>query len=176
MTRVAIAVEGWNAEAAVGFALAARKFASSVLLSSGRETVDGKDEIEVMTLGPEPGEEVLMAVDGRDEKDAFNALLARLLGVIETPKDTLAAVTGPGRVDQEKAAMPPRRYTAEVAALDVEEVAPVLPRRRPATSAWKPRKTSAARRKKRGRADRKPEPKARKKPTKTKRHPRPRKK
>lgn len=125
MTRVAIAVEEWNAEAAIGFALAAREFASSVTLSSSRETVDGKDEIEVMTLGPEPGEEVLMAVDGRDEKDAFNALLARLLGVIAAPKDRLAAVTGPDTVVRKKSAKVPRRRVAEIAALDVEEVAPV---------------------------------------------------
>ena len=125
MTRVAVAVEGWNAEVAIGFALAARKFASSVTLSSSRETVDGKDEIEVVTLGPEPGEEVLMAVDGKDEKEAFETLLARLLGVIAPPKDRLAAVTGPDTVGRKKTAKTPRRRVAEVAALDVEEVAPV---------------------------------------------------
>lgn len=126
MTKVAVAVEGWNAEAAVGFALAARKFASSVTLRSSRETVDGKDEIEVMTLGPEPGEEVLMAVDGRDEKDAFDALLARLLGVIEPRKDGIAAVNGPVTAGRKKTATPRRRRVAEIAALDVEEVAPVM--------------------------------------------------
>jgi len=100
MTRVAVAVEGWNAEAAVGFALAARKFASSVLLTSSREAVDGKDEIDVVTLGPEPGEEVVMAVDGRDEKDAFAALLARLLSVIERPEHNLCAVLGQNKTGQ----------------------------------------------------------------------------
>lgn len=124
LTKVAVAVDGWNAEAAIGFALAARKFASSVTLTSSRETVDGKDEIEVMTLGPERGEEILMAVDGSDEKEAFMELLASLLGVIEPQKDRTAAVNGPDTLDRKKTAKPPRRRLAEVAALDVEEVAP----------------------------------------------------
>lgn len=85
MTRVAVAVEGWNAEAAIGFALAARRFASAVTLSAGAETVDGKDDIEVLTLGPEPGEEAVLTVKGDDEREAFTVLLARLLSVIERP-------------------------------------------------------------------------------------------
>jgi phosphotransferase system HPr (HPr) family protein len=124
LTKVAVAVEGWNAEAAVGFALAARKFASSVTLTSNRETVDGKDEIEVMTLGPERGEEVLLAVDGRDEKEAFDTLLAGLLGVIEPHKNRLTTVIGTEAARGRESTKPPRRRIAEIAALDVEEVAP----------------------------------------------------
>jgi len=155
MTRVAVAVEGWNAEAAIGFALAARRFTSAVTLSAGTETVNGKDEIEVMTLGPELGEEVLMSIDGKDEKEAFKALLAGLLGVIESPKSRLAAVIGPGTAGEVKASRPPRRRVAEIAALDVEEVAPVRPRR-----------------KKQGTPRRKPRRKAGRKPTTTRRKPR----
>jgi phosphocarrier protein len=135
--RVAVEVEGWNAEAAIGFALAAKKFASSVTLSRGRDTADGRDEVEVLTLGPEPGDEVLLEVEGRDEKDAFKALLARLLWVIEKPKSKLDAVLGlrpdeQAAPESKRAVGPFRRRVAEVAALDVEEVAPVRPRRKKA--------------------------------------------
>ncbi len=151
MTKVAIAAEGWNAEATVAFALAARMFVSSVTLTSGHEAVDGKDEIDVMTLGPERGEEILMTVDGRDEKVAFSVLLARLLSVIEAPSGKLEAVLGQTSAPQarvrlprmtlrfadgsaapenKKARRPPRRRVAEVAALDVEEVAPAHYRKR----------------------------------------------
>jgi len=128
LTKVAVAVEGWNTEAAVGFALTARKFASSVLLTSSRETVDGKDEIEVMTLGPERGEEVLMAVDGIDEKEAFDTLLVRLLGAIESPRNRLAAVLETGPLDQEKPPRPPGRRITELPALGSKVVVPKSPR------------------------------------------------
>jgi phosphotransferase system HPr (HPr) family protein len=161
LTKVVVAVEGWNAEAAIGFALAARKFASSVTLTSSREMVDGKDEIEVMTLGPGPCEEVMLTVDGKDEKQAFTTLLAKLLGVIAAPKDRLAAVTGPDTVVRKKSAKAPRRRVAEIAALDVEEVAPVR---------------SHSKRMRRKRAHRKQERKSGRKPTTTRRKPRKRKK
>jgi phosphotransferase system HPr (HPr) family protein len=160
LTKVTVAVEGWNAEAAVSFALVARKFASSVALTSSRETVDGKDEIEVLTLGPGPGEEVVMAVDGRDEKEAFDTLLAELLGVIEPQKDRTAAVNGPDTASRKKTATPRRRRIAEIAALDVEEVAPVHYRKRMGGK----------------RVHRKQEPKSGRKPTTTRRTPRKRKK
>lgn len=133
MTKVAVAVEGWNAEAAIGFALAARKFASSVTLTSSRETVDGKDEIELMTFGPEPGEEILMAVDGTDEKVAFDTLLAKLLSVTEPLKSGTGGIlrgVPEGRpvtrlltlgMTREESL---RGLAEKIAALDVEEVAP----------------------------------------------------
>lgn len=129
MTRVAVAVKGWNAEAAIGLALAARRYASAVTLSTEGEKANGKDDVEVLTLGPEPGEEVVLAVDGPDEKEAFDALLAKLLSVIEPAKDRIETVLGLAAADKEKAAKP-RRRVAEVAALDVEEVAPAEPFRR----------------------------------------------
>jgi phosphotransferase system HPr-like phosphotransfer protein len=133
LIRVAVEVEGWNAEAAIGFALAARKFASAVTLSRGRDTADGKDEVDVLTLGPELGDEVLLEVEGRDEKDAFRTLLARLLWVIEKPKSSMDAVLGlmqesrqgeRAAPESRRAVRPFRGRVAEVAALDmVEEVA-----------------------------------------------------
>jgi phosphotransferase system HPr (HPr) family protein len=129
LTKVSVAVEGWNAEAAIGFALAARRFASAVALGTSRETVDGKDDVDVMTLGPAPGEEVLMAVDGEDEDEAFSALLAKLLGVIEPTKDRLAALTRPDSVRRARTKRSPHRRVADIvslgSALEVEEVAPV---------------------------------------------------
>ncbi len=130
MTKVAIAVEGWNAEAALGFARAAARFRSTVTLSLGRETVNGKDDLEVMTLGPEPGDEVVMAVEGKDEKEAFATLLARLLSVVERPEDRLAAVLGPAATGRQAALRPPNRRLADVTTLGVEEVAPARPRRK----------------------------------------------
>ena len=136
MTRVAVAVEGWSAEAAIRFALAAREFASSVTLSGSRETVDGKDEIEVLTLGPEPGEEIVLTVKGDDEREAFTALLARLLSVIERPAQdrSLTLELGASRrrgMLKERIPSPSRRLCDhEVVVLDtIEEVAPALPER-----------------------------------------------
>lgn len=168
MIRVAVEVEGWNAKAAIGFALAAKKFASAVTLCRDRDTADGKDEVEVLTLGHELGDEVLLEVEGKDEQDAFRTLLARLLWVIEKPKSRLGAVLGPmpeSRQDEQatpesgRAVRPLRRRVAEVVALDVEEVAPVRPRRR-----------------KLGDPRRKPRRTAGRKPTSTRRKPRKRRK
>ena len=137
MTRVAVAVEGWNAEAAIGFALAARRFASAVTLSAGTETVDGKDDIEVLTLGPEPGEEIVLTVKGDDEKEAFSTLLARLLSAIERPAPDRSLTLEPGAsrrrgMLRERTPSTSRRLCdREVVVLDtIEEVAPVLPRRK----------------------------------------------
>ena len=138
MNRVAVAVEGWNAEAAIGFALAARRFASSVTLCTGSETADGKDDIEVLTLGPEPGEEIVLTVKGDDEKEAFSTLLARLLSAIERPERVPVVVPGPGasgrqRSRKEQTPVTSRRIRdREVVVLDtIEEVAPVRPLRKP---------------------------------------------
>ena len=135
MTRVAVAVEGWNAEAAIGFALAARRFASAVTLSAGTETVDGKDDIEVLTLGPEPGEETVLTVKGDDEREAFTVLLARLLSVIERPPQDRSLTLEPGAsrrrgMLKERTPSTSRRLCDhEVVVLDtIEEVAPPRPR------------------------------------------------
>lgn len=137
MIRVAVEVEGWNAEAAIGFALAARRFASSVTLSAGAETVDGKDDIEVLTLGPEPGEETVLTVKGEDEEEAFSVLLARLLSVIERPPQDRSLALEPkasGRRGMPKERTPAtsrRLCDREVVVLDtIEEVAPARPRRK----------------------------------------------
>ena len=137
MTRVAVAVEGWNAEAAIGFALAARRFASAVTLSAGTVTVDGKDDIEVLTLGPEPGEETVLTVKGDDEREAFTVLLARLLSVIERPAQDRSLTLEPGesrrrRMLEERTPATSRRLCDhEVVVLGaIEEVAPARPRRK----------------------------------------------
>jgi len=154
MTRVAVAVEGWNAEAAIAFALVARRFASTVTVSTDGETADGKDDIEVLTLGPAPGEEAVLTVAGEDEKEAFAALLAKLLNVIERPEYTQRLVLGRDvagrREDQtDRARQPSRRVCdREVVVLDtVEEVAPARPRRKKdAQRARKPARKSKPRR------------------------------
>ncbi len=137
MTSVAVAVEGWNAEAAIGFALAARRFASAVTLGAGAETVDGKDDIEVLTLGPEPGEEVVLTVEGDDEREAFTVLLARLLSVIERPEQGRSLTLEPGASSRRGMLKEPTASTSrrlcghEVVVLDtIEEVAPARPRAR----------------------------------------------
>jgi len=122
MIKTAVAVEGWNAEAAFTFARAARKFRAAVTLTRADDTVDGKDDIEVMTLAPNPGEEVAIVVDGSDEKAAFDVLLAELLAVIEPSKDRLSALTKHESKSSMKTARPRRRREADVAALDGVEV------------------------------------------------------
>ncbi|MBM3331720.1 HPr family phosphocarrier protein [candidate division WOR-3 bacterium] len=137
MTRVAVAVEGWSAEAAIAFALAARRFASGVTLSTSGETANGKDDIEVMTLGPEPGEEVVLVVDGTDEKEAFDSLLAKLLSVIERSEHAHRIVLGQGmagrRTSRTDHVQPTSRRVCEreVVVLDtIEEVAPARAHRK----------------------------------------------
>jgi RNA polymerase sigma factor (sigma-70 family) len=73
----------WDSQAAVGFALAAGRFASDVRLSSHGESVDGKDELKVVMLAPGPGSDILLEVNGADAKAAFTELLARLVAITE---------------------------------------------------------------------------------------------
>jgi|GEM_PF-3197346 len=125
LTRVAVAVEGWNAEAAIAFVLAARRFASAVTLCTGNVTADGKDKIEVLTLWPETGEEVMLAVDGADEKEAFDTLLAELLGVMEPLKDRTQAVIAPGAERRKDGNRVHRQRGAAAAAPDTGKMATV---------------------------------------------------
>ena len=83
MLRAAIEVSGWSPEAAVGFAVLARKFKSKVTLAAGKAVIDGKDTVEVLTLRPEKGAEVVLEIAGEDEQKAFDVLLAQLFEVIE---------------------------------------------------------------------------------------------
>jgi cell division protein FtsZ len=76
--RTFIRAKGWNAERAFGLAQSARKFESRVTLLCSDDTVNAKEPAEVLTLGPTPGQEVVLEVEGKDEQEAFAALLPEL--------------------------------------------------------------------------------------------------
>gem|GEM_PF-4036752 len=82
MIRTAVEVGAWNAEAIVGFTLLAQSYTSAVRLGVGSGSIDGKDDIEVLALKPDAGQEIILQVDGSDEKEAFSALLSSLLEVV----------------------------------------------------------------------------------------------
>ena len=67
---------GLHARAAAKFVNAAQKFASAVKLSNGDRTIDGKSIMSVMMLGASQGVDLTLSVDGDDETDATEALIA----------------------------------------------------------------------------------------------------
>ncbi|MEJ2131736.1 MAG: HPr family phosphocarrier protein [Gammaproteobacteria bacterium] len=56
------------------FVNTAQKFASSVNLSNGERTIDGKSIMSVMMLGASQGVDLTLNVEGDDEADAVEAL------------------------------------------------------------------------------------------------------
>lgn len=65
---------GLHARAAAKFVNTAQKFASTVRVSNGERTIDGKSIMSVMMLGASQGTDLTLRVDGEDELDATRAL------------------------------------------------------------------------------------------------------
>lgn len=67
---------GLHARAAGKFVNLAKTFSSDVTLTRGDEAVDGKSIMSVMLLAAPVGTELGLKVDGEDEDDATESLLA----------------------------------------------------------------------------------------------------
>lgn len=77
MVRIQVKVEaegGLHARPASIFVNKANQFQSTVKLTKGEKTADGKSILNLMTLGVKKGEELLIEIDGPDEQAAAAAL------------------------------------------------------------------------------------------------------
>ena len=66
---------GLHARAAASFVKLASSFDSNIYLVYGSQSVNGKSIMGIMMLAASQGTEMLMEVDGSDEKEATEALL-----------------------------------------------------------------------------------------------------
>ena len=66
---------GLHARAAASFVKLASSFDSNIDLVYGAQSVNGKSIMGIMMLAASQGSEMLMEVDGSDEKEATEALL-----------------------------------------------------------------------------------------------------
>ena len=77
MIKTAITIKnrtGLHARAAAKLVETTTSFDSSVEISNGEKTVDGKSILSVMLLAASPGSELKLLVDGNDESDALRAI------------------------------------------------------------------------------------------------------
>ena len=65
---------GLHARAAAKFVNLAKTFSSTITLTKGGETADGKSIMSVMLLAAPVGTELNLSVSGADEAEAFAAL------------------------------------------------------------------------------------------------------
>lgn len=65
---------GLHARAAAKFVQTASKFKSSVKIRKNGEEVDGKSILGILLLAASQGSRIVVAVDGVDERDAFQAV------------------------------------------------------------------------------------------------------
>jgi len=65
---------GLHARAAAKLVETTTSFDSSVEISNGEKTVDGKSILSVMLLAASPGSELKLLVDGKDENEAIHAI------------------------------------------------------------------------------------------------------
>lgn len=75
--------------AAFVFAKLAGRFRSSVVVRKGDRTADGKSGVRLMTLGAEPGAELVLEVDGEDAAAALPVLSTALGAVSADGLDSL---------------------------------------------------------------------------------------
>jgi phosphocarrier protein len=71
---------GLHARPAAVFVKTADRFKSTVTLEKDEIKVNGRSILSILTLAAETGSEVILTVDGTDERDAFEALKAILSG------------------------------------------------------------------------------------------------
>ena len=78
MIEIAIIINnraGLHARAAAKLVETTTSFDSSVEISNGEKTVDGKSILSVMLLAASPGSELKLLVDGNDENEAIHAIM-----------------------------------------------------------------------------------------------------
>jgi len=71
---------GLHALPASRFVKLAEKFKSSIMLTKDEIEVSGKSIMGILTLACEKGSKVILACDGKDEKEAMEALKKILKG------------------------------------------------------------------------------------------------
>jgi len=67
---------GLHARAAVKLVNLSNRFSSSVKIEKDGNRVDGKSILGILTLAAVQGSEITLIVDGRDQKEAMEALIA----------------------------------------------------------------------------------------------------
>lgn len=74
----------WDSRKAAELVALARTFSSDVRLTRDAVTADGKDLPGLLALGQGSGTEALLLVEGKDEKEAFAALVGRFADLVRT--------------------------------------------------------------------------------------------
>ena len=75
---------GLHARPSLAVAQIVRRFAAKVEVRHGEETVDGSDILQLLSLGADHGEELVLAAKGRDAEQVLDAL-ERLFANHEVP-------------------------------------------------------------------------------------------
>ena len=70
---------GLHARAAVKFVNLANRFTSSVKIEKGRNKIDGKSILGILTLAAVQGTEITLSISGKDEQSAVEALVVLIL-------------------------------------------------------------------------------------------------
>ncbi|HKL43228.1 MAG TPA: HPr family phosphocarrier protein [Clostridia bacterium] len=65
---------GLHARAAAKFVEVTNKFDSEIIVSVGNATFDGKSIMGLLSIGIKQGSKIELAISGRDEEEAFQAL------------------------------------------------------------------------------------------------------
>lgn len=65
---------GLHARAAAKLVETITNFSSTVEISNGKKTVDGKSILSVMLLAASPGTELILIIDGADENETLLAI------------------------------------------------------------------------------------------------------
>ena len=65
---------GLHARAAAKLVETITSFSSTVEISNGKKTVDGKSILSVMLLAASPGTELILIIDGTDENETLLAI------------------------------------------------------------------------------------------------------
>jgi phosphocarrier protein HPr len=76
---------GLHARAAARFVQVASQFESTVTVSAGRRSMDGKSILGLLLLAAAHGTELSITADGRDETEAADALAALAARGFDTP-------------------------------------------------------------------------------------------
>ena len=66
---------GLHARASAKFVATAGKFQSQITVSNGKQRVNGKSIMGVMTLAASQGSELILTIDGPDEQSMTDALV-----------------------------------------------------------------------------------------------------
>lgn len=67
---------GLHARAAAKFVETTANYSSSIQVSNGEKSVDGKSILSVMMLAASPGSELTLVIEGDDESEALDAIEA----------------------------------------------------------------------------------------------------